>query len=153
MDADAYDVLSVPDLRRQHEDQEATVSRLLRSSSARFAAMGEVDYTSLPPLRKYNPTFTTIQLMKSMQLIPFIVFFTLQVNRFRVSQVSYNAGHILSKFFPAQYILAQSSQTRTQMNPLRLKDLNMTRYANVPKVYPSRPEIRHVSKVYVRTPL
>ena len=47
----------IHDLRRQHDVQEATVSRLLRSSSARFAVMGEVDYASLPPLRKWNSAF------------------------------------------------------------------------------------------------
>lgn len=51
---DVYDVPPVPDLRRQHEQQEETVNRLLRSSSARFAVMREVDYTSLPPLRECN---------------------------------------------------------------------------------------------------
>jgi hypothetical protein len=52
---DVYDVPPVPDLRRQHEQQEETVNRLLRSSSARFAVMREVDYASLPPLRECNP--------------------------------------------------------------------------------------------------
>ena len=52
VDADAYDVQPVPDLQRQHEAQEETVSSLLRSSSARFTVMREVDYASLPPIRK-----------------------------------------------------------------------------------------------------
>lgn len=54
VDADAYDVPPVPDLQRQHEAQEETVSSLLRSSSARFTVMREVDYASLPPIRKYS---------------------------------------------------------------------------------------------------
>ncbi|KIM90494.1 hypothetical protein PILCRDRAFT_185278 [Piloderma croceum F 1598] len=52
---DVYDVPPVPDLRRQHEQQEEAVNCLLRSSSARFAVMREVDYASLPPLRECNP--------------------------------------------------------------------------------------------------
>lgn len=36
----------------EEEEHEAAVGRLLRSSSARFAVVSEVDYTSLPPLRK-----------------------------------------------------------------------------------------------------
>jgi hypothetical protein len=39
--------------RIQEEEQEAALSRLLRSSSARFAVVSEVDYTSLPPLREF----------------------------------------------------------------------------------------------------
>lgn len=40
----------------EEEEHEANVGRLLRSSSARFAVVSEIDYTSLPPLRKsINP--------------------------------------------------------------------------------------------------
>jgi hypothetical protein len=37
----------------QEEEYEAAASRLLRSSSARFAVVSELDYASLPPLRKF----------------------------------------------------------------------------------------------------
>ena len=37
----------------EEEEHEATVGRLLRSSSARFAVVSELDYTSLPPLRMF----------------------------------------------------------------------------------------------------
>ena len=40
------------ELRRQHEEQEEVASRLLRSSSLRYAVFNEVDYAALPPLRK-----------------------------------------------------------------------------------------------------
>src|ERR1700722_3161403 len=40
----------------QEEDQEAAVSHLLRSSSARFAVVSEIDYASLPPLREFIVT-------------------------------------------------------------------------------------------------
>ena len=45
-----------PALGRIQEDdeQEAAVSRLLRSSSARFAVVSEVDYATLPPMRQYT---------------------------------------------------------------------------------------------------
>lgn len=42
-----------PDLQYREDDQEETVSRLLRSSSTRFAVMKEVDYATLPPLREF----------------------------------------------------------------------------------------------------
>lgn len=54
MEVDTYGTPPILDLRQQHDDQEATVNRLLRSSSARFAIMREVDYASLPPLRECN---------------------------------------------------------------------------------------------------
>jgi hypothetical protein len=34
------------------QEHEAAVGRLLRSSSARYAVVSELDYASLPPLRK-----------------------------------------------------------------------------------------------------
>ena len=37
---------------REEEEHEANVGRLLRSSSTRYAVVSELDYTSLPPLRK-----------------------------------------------------------------------------------------------------
>lgn len=44
---------SGPGLRTiDEEEHEAAVGRLLRSSSTRFAVVSEVDYASLPPLRK-----------------------------------------------------------------------------------------------------
>ncbi|TDL23951.1 hypothetical protein BD410DRAFT_720025 [Rickenella mellea] len=36
--------------RREEQEQEAVASRLLRSSSAHFAVVSEVDYSSLPPI-------------------------------------------------------------------------------------------------------
>lgn len=39
-------------LRAIEEEHEAAVGRLLRSSSARYAVVAEVDYASLPPLRE-----------------------------------------------------------------------------------------------------
>jgi hypothetical protein len=53
---DAFEVPPVLDLRRQHEQQEETVNYLLRSSSAKFAIMREIDYASLPPIRECNLT-------------------------------------------------------------------------------------------------
>jgi hypothetical protein len=38
----------------EEDEQEAAASRLLRSSSLRFAVVHEVDYSSLPPLRKQS---------------------------------------------------------------------------------------------------
>lgn len=35
------------------DNGEAAASRLLRSSSARFAVVSEMDYTSLPPIREW----------------------------------------------------------------------------------------------------
>ena len=43
-------------LDMEEEEHEVTVGRLLRSSSTRFAVVSELDYASLPPLRKF---FTT----------------------------------------------------------------------------------------------
>jgi len=40
------------------EDTEIAANLLLRSSSARFAVVSEVDYTSLPPLRKSYLSWT-----------------------------------------------------------------------------------------------
>lgn len=37
----------------EEEEHEAAIGRLLRSSSARYAIVSELDYASLPPLRKY----------------------------------------------------------------------------------------------------
>jgi hypothetical protein len=79
------------------------------------------------------------------------MFFRLQLHLLRISQVSHNAGHTPSKFFPAQYTLALSSPTPTRMNPLRINDPDMNPYATVPKVYPSLRETRFVSSIYVRT--
>ena len=42
------------DMRRLQEEQEEVASRLLRSSSLRYAVVNEVDYSSLPPLREYK---------------------------------------------------------------------------------------------------
>lgn len=42
------------DRKKEEEEQEAKASRLLRSSSAHFAVVSEVDYTSLPPIRAHN---------------------------------------------------------------------------------------------------
>jgi hypothetical protein len=53
----------------EEEEHEATVGRLLRSSSARFAVVSELDYASLPPLRKFIKTFQTLQIIKSTQHI------------------------------------------------------------------------------------
>ena len=53
MDAEAFDVPPVPDLQRQYDVHEATVSRFLRSSSANLVAASEVDYDS-SPLCEYN---------------------------------------------------------------------------------------------------
>ena len=39
--------------RIQEEEQEAAASRLLRSSSSRFTVVSEVDYSNLPPMRKF----------------------------------------------------------------------------------------------------
>lgn len=36
------------------EEHEAAVSRLLRSSSARYVEASELDYATLPPLRKFS---------------------------------------------------------------------------------------------------
>lgn len=36
----------------EEDEQEAAASRLLRSTSSRFAVVHEVDYSSLPPLRE-----------------------------------------------------------------------------------------------------
>lgn len=41
----------------QEDEQEAAVSRLLRSSSSRYAVVAELDYASLPPLREYTVFF------------------------------------------------------------------------------------------------
>lgn len=38
----------------EEEEHEAAVGRLLRSSSARFAITPPVDYSTLPPLRKFR---------------------------------------------------------------------------------------------------
>jgi hypothetical protein len=45
---------SKEELRRQQEEQEEVASRLLRSSSLRYAVVNEVDYAALPPLRMYS---------------------------------------------------------------------------------------------------
>lgn len=45
--AERYDVPPLPNLRRQQEDHEATVNRLLRSSSATFAAIEETEDATL----------------------------------------------------------------------------------------------------------
>ena len=45
---------SKEELRRQQEEQEEVASRLLRSSSLRYAVVNEVDYAALPPLRKHS---------------------------------------------------------------------------------------------------
>jgi len=37
---------------RDKDNGEAAATRLLRSSSARFAVVSEMDYTSLPPIRE-----------------------------------------------------------------------------------------------------
>lgn len=37
--------------KRQQDDEEANANRLLRSSSAHFTVVSEVDYASLPPIR------------------------------------------------------------------------------------------------------
>jgi hypothetical protein len=56
----AYETRSLPlsrdsqEWRRLQEEQEEIASRLLRSSSLRYAVVNEVDYSSLPPLREYN---------------------------------------------------------------------------------------------------
>ncbi|KAI0306058.1 hypothetical protein B0F90DRAFT_1623956 [Multifurca ochricompacta] len=42
--------LSREEMRRQQQEQEEVASRLLRSSSLRYAVVNEVDYSSLPPL-------------------------------------------------------------------------------------------------------
>ena len=44
--------LTKEELRRQQQEQEEVASRLLRSSSLRYAVVNEVDYGALPPLRK-----------------------------------------------------------------------------------------------------
>ena len=36
----------------EEEEHEAAIGRLLRASSARYKVVSEVDYASLPPLRK-----------------------------------------------------------------------------------------------------
>jgi len=66
INTDACGAPPVPDC--QHEEQEVTVNRLLRSSSAHFSVVEEVDYTSLPPLREcysathehFSLTFTNV---------------------------------------------------------------------------------------------
>ena len=50
--------LSAEDARRQQQEQEEIANMLLRSSSLRYAVVNEVDYSSLPPLRKYYLTGT-----------------------------------------------------------------------------------------------
>jgi hypothetical protein len=56
----AYETRSLPlsrdsqEWRRLQEEQEEIASRLLRSSSLRYAVVNEVDYSSLPPLREYS---------------------------------------------------------------------------------------------------
>ena len=42
------------EMRRLQEEQEEIATRLLRSSSLRYAVVNEVDYSSLPPLRKHD---------------------------------------------------------------------------------------------------
>jgi hypothetical protein len=69
----------------------------------------------------------------------------------RVSQVSHNVGHIPSKFILALYILAPSSPTRTQVNPLHPNVPSTTRYAADPKVSPLHLETSLVSMVCART--
>ncbi|KAH9066498.1 hypothetical protein EDB87DRAFT_428621 [Lactarius vividus] len=49
-EARAVPPLSKEELRRQQEEQEEVASRLLRSSSLRYAVVNEVDYSALPPL-------------------------------------------------------------------------------------------------------
>ncbi|KAH9165105.1 hypothetical protein EDB89DRAFT_2013297 [Lactarius sanguifluus] len=49
-EARAVPPLSREELRRQQEEQEEVASRLLRSSSLRYAVVNEVDYSALPPL-------------------------------------------------------------------------------------------------------
>lgn len=46
--------ISREDREKIEEEQEATASRLLRSSSAHFSVVSEVDYASLPPLREFQ---------------------------------------------------------------------------------------------------
>ncbi len=52
--ARAVPPLSKEELRKQQEEQEEVASRLLRSSSLRYAVVKEVDYATLPPIREYN---------------------------------------------------------------------------------------------------
>jgi hypothetical protein len=42
------------EMRKLQDEQEEIASRLLRSSSLRYAVVNEVDYSSLPPLRKHD---------------------------------------------------------------------------------------------------
>jgi hypothetical protein len=50
--------LSAEDAHRQQQEQEEIANMLLRSSSLRYAVVNEVDYSSLPPLRRYYLTDT-----------------------------------------------------------------------------------------------
>jgi hypothetical protein len=55
------------------EEHEAAVSRLLRSSSARFTENPELNYATLPPLRKrllYTILFFLLNSRPSLQHIP-----------------------------------------------------------------------------------
>lgn len=61
MDAVDCNVPPMPDLQRQYEDQEATISRMLRSSSAHLADPLDVDCSQLPPLRKSSDCDRVIQ--------------------------------------------------------------------------------------------
>ena len=45
---------AVTTIAANEEEHEAAVGRLLRSSSARFAESSELNYATLPPLRKYG---------------------------------------------------------------------------------------------------
>jgi hypothetical protein len=63
---------SKEELRRQQQEQEEVASRLLRSSSLRYAVVNEVDYGALPPLRKYRFKQFSLFLTKDFQRIPSI---------------------------------------------------------------------------------
>ena len=55
----------------EEEEHEATVGRLLRSSSTRFAVVSELDYASLPPLRKFIKIhFQILRLILSVKAHP-----------------------------------------------------------------------------------
>lgn len=50
------------DRKKEEEEQEAKANRLLRSSSAHFAVVSEVDYTSLPPIRAHYRLISSLAL-------------------------------------------------------------------------------------------
>lgn len=54
------------------QEHEADIGRLLRSSSARYAVVSEVDYASFPPLRRFYPIYMKSGGAKNgmLQLIP-----------------------------------------------------------------------------------